>query len=422
MRIWGSLSVLSVVVTAGAALSACGAASGPAVSAVAHTATATRAAAAAKPAVPAADAVSAGTANRAGTAGPAGSTAPAASPTPTATASPAPVKRLPTPGNPGGHAYVPPAARAVNTSHPNHVIGRGTPASCTSAAIVRAVAAGGVITFNCGASPVTIRMHATAVVHNTSARVVLDGGSKVVLSGMGRRRILYMNTCDKSLTWTTSHCQDQATPRLTVQNLTFTDGRAPGRNPQNIGTGSGGAIYAQGGQLKVVNSRFTNNACYAHGPDLGGAAIRAFEEWTKRPVYIVHSTFTGGVCSNGGALSSIDVSWTVLNSVLSHNRAIGFGQNPTQPGTLGGGSGGAIYNDGDNYSLTVAGTLMRFNHAREGGGGIFYVCDAQCGGAHLRISGSTLHDNPSGEFFTAGYPGIFYHGAGHPIVTGSRIN
>ncbi len=31
----------------------------------------------------------------------------------------------------------------------------------------------------------------------------------------------------------------------------------------------------------------------------------------------------GGECANGGALSSIGVSWAVLNSVLSDNRAIG---------------------------------------------------------------------------------------------------
>src|ERR1700685_317450 len=59
----------------------------------------------------------------------------------------------PAAGNPNGHAFVPHAARAVNTSHPNHVIGNGTPASCTSAAVVRAVAKGGVITFSCGPKP-----------------------------------------------------------------------------------------------------------------------------------------------------------------------------------------------------------------------------------------------------------------------------
>jgi hypothetical protein len=65
-------------------------------------------------------------------------------------------------GNPKGHFYVPAAGRAVDTRHPNHVIGSGTPASCTSAAVVRDVAAGGIIAFNCGPKPVTIVMTTTA--------------------------------------------------------------------------------------------------------------------------------------------------------------------------------------------------------------------------------------------------------------------
>ena len=45
--------------------------------------------------------------------------------------------QVPNFGNPGGHFSVPAAARAVNTTHPDHVIGNGGPASCTSAAVVR---------------------------------------------------------------------------------------------------------------------------------------------------------------------------------------------------------------------------------------------------------------------------------------------
>ena len=63
---------------------------------------------------------------------------------------------------------MPPAARAVSTSRPNQVIGDGSPVGCTSAAVVRAVARGGIITFNCGPNPVTIPMTATAKVVNTS--------------------------------------------------------------------------------------------------------------------------------------------------------------------------------------------------------------------------------------------------------------
>ena len=50
----------------------------------------------------------------------------------------------------------------------------------------------------------------------------------MTLSGGGERRILYQNTCDQRAAWTTSHCDDQATPQLVVQNLTFADGGATG--------------------------------------------------------------------------------------------------------------------------------------------------------------------------------------------------
>jgi hypothetical protein len=321
------------------------------------------------------------------------------------------------PGNPAGRAYVPAAAGAVNTAHADSVIGNGTPNSCTSAGVVRAVAKGGVIKFNCGPDPVKIIMRATAKVRNTSSRVVIDGGGKVTLSGAGVRRILYMDTCDKHQVWTTSHCQNQANPMLTVQNITFAGGNSTG---DKFDGGGGGAIFARGGRLKVVNSTFIGNRCERTGPDLGGAAIRALSEYRNLPVYIVHSTFKGGYCSNGGALSSIGVSWVVLNSLMIHNKAVGHGANPPKSGTPGGGSGGAIYNDGDTYHLKISGTVIKFNHAREGGGAIFFVSNDRTG--TLKIVHSTLHDNPNVGFQTAGYPGIFFLGKGHPIVIHSTIN
>jgi predicted outer membrane repeat protein len=325
-------------------------------------------------------------------------------------------------GNPNGHAAVPPAGRAVSTSHPNHVIGSGTPASCTSAAVVKAVAAGGIITFNCGPAPVTITLTATAKVRNTSHQVVLDGGGLVTLSGGGVRRILYLNTCDPKQRITTSDCFNQRWPQLIVQHMTFTGGNSKARqtNGNFGGPSGGGAIFDLGGQLKVVNSRFTGNRCFQTGPDLGGAAIRALAQWRNRAVYITSDTFRGGRCSNGGALSSIGVSWVVLNSMMTGNKAIGFGANPARAGTPGGGSGGAIYTDGDRYSVKIAGTVISNNSAREGGGAIFFVSNDNTG--TLTIGSSTLHHNPSAGFGTPGFPGIFFHSSGHPRVTGSTIN
>ncbi len=304
------------------------------------------------------------------------------------------------------HVPVPKAARAVDTSHPDRVVGHGTAASCTSKRVVRAVAKGGVITFDCGPAPVVIRMRRTAKVVNTSHRVVIDGGGVVTLSGMGKRRILYQDTCDPKQVWTTSHCDDQALPKLVVQHLTLADGNSTGNRAEG---GGGGAILDRGGQLKIVDTHFTGNRCDRTGPDLGGAAVRALSQYHGRPVYVVNSTFRGGRCSNGSGLSSIGVSWTVLNSVFVGNKAIGHGANPPhRPNQPGGGSGGAIYTDGNDYTLRVAGTLMRHNHANEGGGAIFYVSNDRSGRLHLRWS--TLKDNVSAGFETR--PGIFYEGHG----------
>jgi hypothetical protein len=324
-------------------------------------------------------------------------------------------------GNPAGHVQVPRAARAVSTRHPNHVIGRGTPATCTSAAVVRAVARGGVITFNCGPRPLTIVMKATAKVVNTSHRVVIDGGGRVTLSGAGRHRILYMNTCDKKQKWTTSNCWEQQWPQLVVQNITFKYAYSGTRQTATSSYG-GGAIFDEGGQLKVVNSGFFDNRCFKYGPDLGGAAVRALGMWQRSPVYITKDTFSGGRCSNGGALSSIDASWDVFNSLMVGNKTTGRGENPKAPGTPGGGSGGAIYTDGDAYNVLIDGTAIRYNVAHGGeGGAIFFVVDAK--GGRLTIKYSTLHHNPSGGYVNA--PGIFDFVDGSvtaPTVVHSTIN
>jgi predicted outer membrane repeat protein len=330
------------------------------------------------------------------------------------------VTGLPQAGNPGGGAPVPAAAGAVNTSHPNHVIGNGTPASCTSTAVVKAVADGGIITFNCGPRPVTITMTATAKVMNTSHQIVLDGGGKVTLNGAGATRILYMNTCDQKQKWTTSDCWEQQWPQLVVQNITLKNAYSAVQESKTSNYG-GGAIFDQGGQLKVVNSTFTDDRCYPYGPDLGGGAIRALGMYTGSPVYITDDTFTGNSCANGAALSGLFANFDVIDSTMTGNKAIGFGANPAGSGTQGGGSGGAIYTDGDHYNLTIDGTVISGNSAREGGGAIFFVVDA--GNGTLLIEHSTLHRNPSGEFQNA--PGIFDHVDGRntqPVVIDSSIS
>ena len=320
-------------------------------------------------------------------------------------------------GNPDGDCTIPEDGQPEDVSEPDHVIGSGTPESCTSEAFVHAVARGGAITFDCGPDPVTITLGETARVFNDKPDVVIDGGNKVTLSGGGQRRILYMNTCDQSQVWTTPHCDNQDHPSLTVQNIAFDSGFHAGEE-------GGGAIYAQGGRFKAINAVFVRNRCEETGPDVGGAAIRVLQPFDGEPVYIVNCTFggsaeLGNACSNGGGLSAIGVSYTVLNSLFTHNRAVGNGANPMRDGTPGGGSGGAIYNDGGRFTLRVCGTRIEDNHANEGGGAIFFVSNDRTGA--LIIESSELRRNPSEGFETEGFPGIFVLASGDPQVRDSAL-
>jgi hypothetical protein len=328
-------------------------------------------------------------------------------------------------GNPDGHCTVPTAARADSIANPTRVIGNGTPSSCTSAAFVAAVAQGGVITFNCGPDAHTIVLQQTAKLFNDKPNVVIDGGNKITLSGGGARRILYMNTCDEAQHWTTDHCDTQDYPRLTVQNIGLVRGNSTGQSYGLSEVYGGGAIFVRGGRLKVYNTRFTRNQCETTGPDLGGGAIRAFGGAPGASIYITRSTFGGepgygNTCSNGGAISGLATNYSIYNSLFRNNTAVGWGANPARGGTPGGGSGGAIYQDGNTISLRSCGNQVDTNHAKEGGGAFFFVSNDLTG--TMSITDSILRGNPNDRFETDGLPGIFVLArAGQPVVTNSVI-
>jgi len=327
-------------------------------------------------------------------------------------------------GNPAGKCTVPAAAQAEMVSTPTTVVGTGTAASCTADAFVAAVANGGIITFDCGPAPVKITLTTTANVFNDKPSTVIDGGGKVTLSGGGKVRILYSNACDNSHggypSGVTGDCNEQVTPKLTVQNITFVDGDV---RAGNVEKGGGSAMYVRGGRTKIVNARFFHNACDDKGSDVGGGAVRILDfpkgGSVARPVFVVNSTFggkkgLGNTCANGGALSSIGTSWTIINSLFSDNTATGTGANDGD-----GGNGGAIYNDGNTIAMNMCGTSMEENHANEGGSAIFFVSNDRSG--TIGVIDSVLKNNPKGKFETAGFPGMFVLAKSPPTTTGSTI-
>jgi len=120
--------------------------------------------------------------------------------------------------------------------------------------------------------------------------------------------------------------------------MAFVDGNS---NGERFDGGGGGAVFDRGGRLAIVNSVFTGNRCEADGPDIGGGGGAGAVAVRRSSGGCRAQPFSGNVCSNGGALSSIGVSWTVLNSRFSANRAIGGGREPRPGGHAGPGAAAA---------------------------------------------------------------------------------
>ncbi|MCA9679676.1 MAG: right-handed parallel beta-helix repeat-containing protein, partial [Myxococcales bacterium] len=269
-------------------------------------------------------------------------------------------------------AVVPPAAICdapglADVSSPTAVVGDGTPASCTAAALQAAAAAGGTIVFACGADPVTITVPDAIVV---TAETVLDGGDLVTLSGGGASRILYLDSG-----------YDTPTPRLTVQRLTFRDGRSAAVGDD---TAQGGAaIYRDGGSLTVIDCAFADNHAPVDGQDVAGGAIYGFG---GGDTLVVGSTFTGNAASDGGAIGSLNADLTIINSTFVGNAATGTGGNPGN-----GGAGGALYMDGRDEVTSLCGVTIRDSTAGAIGGGVFRVSNDHTG--TFAMAHSTIDHN-----------------------------
>jgi len=272
-------------------------------------------------------------------------------------------------GGASGGAIPPPAAPSADCARPAapsswpgpvKVVGNGTAASCTEAALSSALAGGGHITFACGASPVTIVVTAQKAI---TADTWLDGGGAVTLSGGGTTRILAIH-----------NSFERPGPNLRVERLTFRDGHATG-TAIPLGTdvdGGGGAIFHLGGTVTAVDCQFLDNTAATWGPDVAGGAISGIGN--PAAITVVGSTFRGNRAANGGAIGSLHAAVTIIDSVFEANEAAGRGANSVdgsgqQVGH--GGNGGALSMDGENRRLSICGATFRANQAGAFGGALF---------------------------------------------------
>ncbi len=245
------------------------------------------------------------------------------------------------------------------------VVGTGTPASCTEAALTAALAGGGSITFNCGSSPHTIRVTRAINISNTTT---INGGGLITLDGGGSNRLFSV----------------ASSGRLTVQQITLRNGNAGSSNGGAItSSGSltldgvslegnrardGGAIYSGIGSATIHNSIFAGNVAtngggainYYHEPrqnggmvieasvlfgnsaNIGGAIAAGGSGGAEESLLIVNSTLFGNQAGNSGALYSRRTTTSVIASTFAGNRATEYVA--------------GIFNSGG--SVAVANTIM----------------------------------------------------------------
>ena len=204
----------------------------------------------------------------------------------------------------------------------DEVIGDGTAASCQTEdaanAFAAAVAAGGVISFDCGPAPVVIEVNTNV----TDQQVTVNGGGLINLSGEDLRQIFYVT----------------GSGDLTLNDIILQDGASA----------QGGAIYAEAQATVTLRRSFvtSNNASGEGGGVYNLGTLNVEDTTFGSNITQLHG---GGIFNNGGTV-------TITDSYLISNQA------PN-------GSGGAVYTVGGQ--VTVNRSAVRSSFIGNQGGGIF---------------------------------------------------
>ncbi|MDX1991656.1 MAG: choice-of-anchor Q domain-containing protein [bacterium] len=240
------------------------------------------------------------------------------------------------------------------------VVGDGTPASCTSAALQTSINEGhSVITFNCGANPVTIPVTTTLQVSMQTATIntnlTIDGDNKITLDGQNARRILFHNS------W------GYRASTLTLRDITLANGRVTG-----VGTAANGAA------IQSLNNSIDGNT-YDNILNLDNVTIRDnVASLTSSPTGDNYD-FGGAVYILGGALNATNSTFSGNQSQSSSGSAIHVLQsglvvtNTTFTNNVSTGQGGAIYIDGINPTnvVDINGSTFTGNRSYDSGGAIY---------------------------------------------------
>ena len=319
------------------------------------------------------------------------------------------------------------------------VVGSGTPASCTEAALSTQTQAGGTVTFNCGAGPQTIPFIFTLAIGPSNPKVTIYGNDAITLDGTGFTSGMVSIFGDattlpdvtfKHITFANGSITSgliaggaiQNFGKLTLDTVLVRNSHADGNGAlfqepcvgcldpllivthclfQNNSTGGGGsAISVEGGNATVSDSTFTGNS----GPS--GGAIDIYSNSTFKVIMSIdRCTFSdnAAVPFIGGAIAvellNTGSSVSITNDTFTGNSATGatgqgsaiyIGASPvtitncTIAGNNAATAGGAVY-FGDRTTV-INNTIIASN---SGGNCSFASSGAFTGGHNIQFGGST---------------------------------
>jgi uncharacterized repeat protein (TIGR01451 family) len=241
------------------------------------------------------------------------------------------------------------AGWAVPSARAGGVVGSGSAASCTEAALDSALAGGGTVTFNCGGGAVVIPITSTKLL---STSTTIDGtGQQITLDGGGSTRLFQTTP------------QPSTGLNLVFRKLTLRNGWAA---DQGAGIDLGWQVPGRLTNLLVEDVTFQNNVAQSSQADWGGGAICG----VTGVLTIRRSTFVGNRGGNGGAIVNREVQTTIEDSRFEDNATQAVVGDPFNGGV--GGHGGAIYIDGTNLgALTLRRTVFSGNRATNTSGAIY---------------------------------------------------
>ncbi len=322
------------------------------------------------------------------------------------------------------------------------VVGTGTPASCTEAALNAALTNGGTVTFNCGGPTTIVLTGPKTIATNTD----IDGGGVITLTtGLGSRVFFVEAVAGLTLTGITldsafnpsgdggaihsvgplvldnvTISNSQAGPASACGGALRIDGTAIIRNTHfraNIAPAGGGAICTGptgSPNVQISDSSFDGNRSANSGLNAGlGGAILVNPGGT---LTVINSRFTGNTAQLGGALHvaaggtadlrTVDAgaqTFFLINAATDSGGAIynlgtlmlsgvSVNGNSVPENTLASGYGGGLASLG---TLTVWDSTFSANRGRFGGG---MFVGGNVGAARAEINRSTFSTNTAAVF------------------------